>query len=713
MGNVRCVQIRRNSSNVITRRRFFTPKKAVVNRQGDRGVDNATFILDPIQEISEGDEIYYLQDVTNLDSLVGIWNFHGSFRDESGFENDDFAAATYAFPLGSSIFTPTTGKYRGKHKMKVLADNGSNLGVRIPNLNDTASKPILDFSSNFDIFFEFEESSHGGSNTPVIFDKYDTITDTGIKISLNITGKTITTSMGNGTTTKVITTPLITSFDLTAPSLIRVSREGESITTWYNNVLEDTDTYASGGDLNTSKDLYLFTEYNDSTTAEGSQFDGLMCQLRIYNTHLTTVEAEKIWFAKPQTTTMKFGGKVWKIDDSGTSKKVVCNGFGNILLNTNITSNLLTGTTVFSNSSERVGNVFKPDPTNFSNQVTSDNIFNEIIPEIGLTNEYIWNLEETVSIQRGFVAEGLFIDLIRLLFKFTTEERQFNISPRKVIIVDNILETNNIITKSNFRLLDDGKDTTKVINEVIGVGRGHLKKHAQTSGLTTVSLSTTWSAEFMLKGLEFFEAFPTVIHSVTSDDGGGTTYTDANTESATGDRYIYDQGTNRIKFLKSAGSSTAAFTVTFSYRYEKSSATNLVQFSSNQASIDVNGKYSAKLNLPQLTAGVDVNTIVDNTITNLKDINRRVRAESSALINSISEGDQVRVFYVERGIGTQHPTTFVETPLIMTVKSIRYEYPNTLTTIELGEHAFDSFDLETGSVESIRQIASGSNENSL
>ncbi len=714
MAKVRCVQIRRNSSNVITRRRFIVPKQVTVNRQGDRGVDNATFVFDPVDEISEGDEIYYIQDVTDVDNLVGMWNFHGSFRDESGFENDDFVSTPYSFPAGTSLYTPTAGKFRGKHKMQVLAYNGgTGKAVRIPNLNSVAgSVPFLDFSGDFDIFFEFT-SNASSSNTPVIFDKYDTITNTGIKISLNKTGKTITTSMGNGTTTKVITTPLIAAFDITVDTLIRVSREGESITTWMNDVLVDTDTYVSGGDLNTTKDLYLFAEFDDNLSTEGSQVDGIMCQLRIYNSHMETSKASQIWNAKSQTATMKFGGKVWKVDDSGTSKKVVCNGFGGILLNTNITSSLLTGTTVFTNNSERVQNVFKPDPTNANNRINTDNIYDEIFLNIGLTDEYIWNLEQNSTIQRGFVAEGAFIDIIRLLMLFDTTEKQFNVSPRKVIILDDVLETNNLITKSNFRLLDDGVDTTKVINDVVGIGRGYIRTISQTSGVTAVTVTNSgYSSEYQFRGHEFFEAFPTTIINVTSDAGGTTTYTQAYNITDTGDRYIYDQGTNRIKFRGSAGG-THAFTLKFAYRYEKSVATNLVQFASNQASIDVNGKYSAKMNLPQLTEGFDVTTVVDNTVTKFKDVNRRVRAESRALINSISEGDQVRVFYAERGIGTQHPTTFVETPLIMTVKSVKYEYPNTLTTIELGEHSFDSFDLESTSSTSIRQLASGSTENSL
>ena len=724
MGNVRCVQIRRGTQDppVITRRRFITPKKAVINRQGDRGVDNATFIFDPINEMSEGDEIYYLQDVTNLDSLIGMWNFHGSFRDESGFENDDESLTTpYSFGAGTSLYTPTTGKFRGKHKMRVLAYNGgTGKAIKIPNKLDTNSKPRLDFSTNFDVFFEFT-STGSSDNTPVIFDKYDTITNTGIKISLNLTGKTITTSMGNGTTTSVITTPLITAFDLTSPSLIRVSREGDSITTWYNNVLVDTDTYASGGDLNTSKDLYLFAEYNDSTTVEGSQVDGIMCQLRIYNTHLTTVEAEKIWFAKSQTTTMKFGGKIWKIDDSGTSKKVVCNGFGNILLTTNISSTLLTGSTVFGSGAERVLNVFKPDPTNggTSGQITSDKIIDEIMKKIDVDDLYIWNLEQHVSIEKGFIAEGSFIDIIRFLFIFDTNELQFNVSPRKVIILDDTIETNNVISKSTFRLLDDGKDTTKLINDVVVIGRANVKTVVNTADLVSVSISdTAWSSEYILKSLDNYEAYPISIINVTSDDVGGTTYTDSyndNIPIPPTDNYLYEQGTNRIRFRRSTvGTVNAAFTVKFSYRYEKSFATNLVQFASDAASIDINGKQSAKVNAPYLTWGADVQRVADNIITKSATMKRRVRAQSSALINSISEGDKVRVFYAERGIGTQLGSpTFVESPLIMTVKSIKYEYPATLTTIECGEHAFDSFDLETLSSQSIRTISSMGNENTL
>ena len=708
MALVRCVQIRRNSSNVITKRRFIAPKSVDINRQGSRGLDNATFVFDPKDTFEEGDELYYIQDNVPVDNLKGIWNFMGSFRDESGYENDDFKGTPYAFPVGSSILDVTAGKFRGLHKMNVFAETGSNVGVRIPNINSTSGQPIIDFENDFDIYFQFRSVSQIG-NTPTIFDKYDVGTGQGVRISVNISAGTISVLMGNGTTTTTQTTPAITGFDLDADPLIRVGRQGDQVYIWYDNVLQDTDTYA--GDLSTTDDLYLFT-----TAAPAAEFNGRMYQLRIYDRYLDIIHAEKIFFAKPQSMTMKFGGKVWKIEDKGSDKKVVCNGFGGILLNTQVTSDLFTGTTVFTNGSERVRNVFKPDPTNSSNRIIFKNVLDEIMGVLETyADEYVINFSTGISPQRAFIAEGLVIDIIRVLFLLSSNEYTFNVSPRKVIVMDQVRETNNIITTSNFRLLNDGKDSTNTINDVTLIGRPQTITIAQTSGLGSVSLvSTGFSSEYKPKGLEFWEAYPISIISVTSDDGGGTTYTSALSESDTGDRYIYDSGTNRFKFRKASGSVTAAFTLTFTYRYEsEGQANSLIHTNRDQPSIDVDGIFSAKKQLPQITAGVDLGIMKANLLADKKTIKRRVRAESRALVNSLIEGSDVRVFYAERGIGSQDPITFVITPLIMTVRSINYKYPQTLTTIELGEFMFDSFDLETQSTESVRQIGSNAVDSSV
>ena len=710
MAYVKCVQIRRDIYNDITKRRFITPKTATVNRQGSRGVDNAQFTFDPKTDVEEGDEMYYIQDVTDVEHLKGMWNFNGSFRDESGYHNDDFIGTPYAFPVGSSLATISSGKYKGKHKMKVRAKD-NNVGVRIPNINAVGSGvPILDFSTDFDIFFEIKSNTYYYFNTATIFDKYNTVTGQGIRISINKSAETISVLMGNGSTTTTQTTPAIDGFDLTNLSTIRVGRQGDQVYIWHNDRLIDTDTYA--GDLATTDDLYLFT-----TAAPAEGFSGFMYQLRIYDKYLSATQATKIWRAKPQTMTMKFGGKVWKIEDSGTSKKVICNGFGAILLNTQVTSTLLTGTKTFTNGSERHTNVFVPNPTNLTKEISTDNLFTEIVAAIGTTDEYIINLEKDLSFDGGFVAEGSFIDIINVALNVgstTAVERTFNVSPRKVIIVDKIQTVNNIITTSNFRLLNTGEDTTTLTNNVIAIGRGEINTVVQTSGLTTVSLvDIAFSTGYEMKGLESFEAYPITIISVTSDDGGGTTYTQALDELDTGDIYYYDKGANRIKFRKASGSTTAAFTLHFSYKYEESFATNLIQIDEDPDSITVNGLYSSKINVPQLMYGVDVDRYCDRVLDFRKEPKPRVRAESRALINSLAEGEQVNVFYAERGIGSQDSTTFAITTEPLVVRSIKYQYPHTLTTIELGEHSFDSFDLEATAAQSVRQIASGSNESSI
>ena len=89
MSKAKLLVEKKNSSGVATVAsggRF--PAKIItahVKNDGDRAVDSAEFLIPMSSEVNEGDTVRYIQDDVETDSLIGLWNFNGSSRDESGY----------------------------------------------------------------------------------------------------------------------------------------------------------------------------------------------------------------------------------------------------------------------------------------------------------------------------------------------------------------------------------------------------------------------------------------------------------------------------------------------------------------------------------------------------------------------------------------------------------------------------------------------------
>ena len=124
-----------------------------------------------------------------------------------------------------------------------------------------------------------------------------------------------------------------------------------------------------------------------------------------------------------------------------------------------------------------------------------------------------------------------------------------------------------------------------------------------------------------------------------------------------------------------------------------------------------NGVYSRRLNLPniQIKTGkqgsTTFNTFADNYVKQHKDIPLRVKLESPTIINALNIGQLVQVSYITKNIySSYNSSTKAVTPLQMKVKSIEWRYPEAKTTIELGEHEWNSFDVEKETVQSVQGL---------
>ena len=80
----KCFINRYDNNFSLISRRVLDPIDVIVRREGSRMVDNAEIELSGKNDIKNGDYIGYLQDNIDLSGLIGLWNFAGCVRDESG-----------------------------------------------------------------------------------------------------------------------------------------------------------------------------------------------------------------------------------------------------------------------------------------------------------------------------------------------------------------------------------------------------------------------------------------------------------------------------------------------------------------------------------------------------------------------------------------------------------------------------------------------------
>ena len=124
---------------------------AVVNRDGVRAVDTAKITMPAGTKVSTNDIVSYIQDDVPLTHLIGLWNFQGSTRDESGFHHDgaEYPDSGYrnlpANPDEGYIIPNGTGNtraYRGNYGLTFTAVNQK---VTVPDNTNTA---VLDLENS-------------------------------------------------------------------------------------------------------------------------------------------------------------------------------------------------------------------------------------------------------------------------------------------------------------------------------------------------------------------------------------------------------------------------------------------------------------------------------------------------------------------------------------------------------------------------------------
>ena len=735
MSKVKAVIIRRDSSGNMTNRVMTTPKSVNLVQEGLRASDNMNMTLSAEHDVQVGDEIYYIQDYIDTTSLKAVWNFYGGFRDESGYEHDDVYTAPYTMPdCVSSLKVSESDidwRHKGYYKFLINATSNSIGGIEITkrykNNNTTSSKvPVIDMSGDFDMIFEYRVGVNYDLMT--LFDNYDHATSSGkgLKIQLNENANNITVTADNGTTETVMVASSIDT--LNTITFLRIKRESGIFKLFVNGTEKSLTNSTNSGDLNNDKNIHLFKEYNESTSAyiNNTGFYGIPIQFRFYNTVLGDDEVAKLKSSKPVNTTMKFGGKIWKIDNKGSVKKLSCSSHSKELLGTHLSSSTFNATpTANIGNGKRTNNrYYNPDPSSTSGRCQMEDIVQDILKFVD-DGVYAYFAEEPSTTFYGdFFAEGSFLDVLKVMMIMDTSDHMFVVTPRKILFINDEIQTNHVVNQDKYNIVFSGKDDTGTTNSMYTNGR--KGKYTRKKTVTANNTRYSWSDEVELTVLENGWYTTPVVERIISitrsdDSGSGTTEIFAEQNVSSGGQvtnstfstntYIINAN-NTLQFWNqtdaTATNPTHTYVVTYEYSttYYKSTTSSSIsnwwattQKYADTSNIAANGLYHRNFNIPQLSHGLDVYVFNATYVMDNRDINTRSRAFTSSLVNSLTVGQKVR--YTDSDGTTSDKV----------VRSIEYSYPQTTTIIELGEYLFSGFDVEKQTVESLRgldSVSSGS-----
>jgi len=677
MALAKIVVEKRNTSGAVTSRTPIKIINSIVSRQGSRAVDTGEFTVSIKHDVAENDTIKYIQDIVDTEFLTAIYNFQVNDMDEGGYDLDgDGTHTLWLEPQG-------TGNQK-KFAPNYAADFDGTTGKKITVTHNSK----LDFSKQFDIvaWVTTDTGSASTGDRKIFFSKYDSgVSGNGIEIGTErlAGGWAVYAVVRTGGTATHITGNLTDYYmGSTYPRLIRLRRSSDNkVYLTINGSSAGTTASTISGSFDNTTNMVLGSNYNDSTP-----FNGTMHQLRIYNgITLTEDDIQTIHSSPPQPLTMKFLGRVYKINDKMKDKRIFCKGSGKLLLQTNLNSTIL-GSTHTGEEANRTN-----DDVVFDAGQDIPDIIQSIIKRTDGDFKF-YNNPAVNSLVGEFTAEGNFVQTINVLA--LKDALTFFTLPRKVFIIEDYSGTGteqvgsgaNYLfeggTGSGYDITSSGKNDSRTVNDIEVIGRLQTLpfKDVNDQPADTTPIAGVAEATYTLS----HHPINLTVRKV-SDNTIYTTYT-----------LSFDKKTITID----GGVSTTPIYAEYWYE-DISSSDALYRRETNSASITDHGRYSQKIYIPQFNHRNDFNTWAQIYLGNnakIKDVNERVTIKAPFLINSLRENHRIDVKNVKK-FGSAAKADMI-------VKSIEWLYPEGTTIINCGEYEFDSFDYDKDTSESITGLTS-------
>ena len=634
-------------ANVNTR--VINPITSTVTNNGTRASDVGEFTIPITGVIQQNDIVSYIQDIIDTQSLVSIYNFKGSARDEGGFDLDG----------DDRTFNATFVK-EYLHKF----DDHYHIHFDAAGEEVTISHTERhNFESTFDIMIHYNaDTTHFGGNSDnkesILFSKYDSgVGGNGVMVGIKYD-----TSLGmwhvfatvrtGGTDTDLEDTSSSRFAVSTSPRFIRLCRDENNLVSLYLGT-DLADSATVSGSFDAASTNSIIGSDNGGTL----DYSGEIYQLRIYDGHLNDSQHNLVYTAKPQWSTMKIRGRVWKIQEKTSNKIVSIRSINQILYKTQVNkTNLDAGAPSFGeNTSSRALNVFESTEN-------SEDIIHDILGKIDENILFFSGGGGAGANIARYVATGALLKNLETLTVFN--QNIFWLNARQVLITEDPQASRLYFENSiGYSITSSGKDDTNTVNdlEVVGINAMRTDVENTATGITT---HTTSKSPLNVRIIE----------------NSGSTYL------AEGITFDVDIEKKQITFTPALGGGVNA---TIFYDYEDDTNQIVRKLGSNIAGI---GVYARRLVIPQLSDINNLNTFANNFVSGTdigrENINERYRVVAPLLVNSVRENIQPTIKNTIKGIDTT-----------ATISSITYKFPQMRTIIEAGEHLFDSFDLQKRLVE--------------
>ena len=688
---------------------------ATIEKNGTRAIDNAVIVMPRKVPITKGDTVTYLQDVVSTKYLVGFWNFMNSTRDEGGYDLDGNES--------SSLITDATYD-EGCDGSVISFDGNETKAVRIDDDTSTlsgSSTTKFNFAGQFDIIIWCNIPFLSNKNAGYIFSKGDAndfikISHTAItsgnvsyaKVELKSNGGSTTTITGSNV--NLVTT---STYDSSGYHFIRVKRDENGLVTLsVDGTSEGTATLT--GNIDTSGN-YLYIGADES----GANFPHIrIANIRFYSgSYLKDDEYTIVKESRRMPNIMKFGGEVWKIDEKPTFKRVLVHGYAK-KLHEHIIDTATPSPNFTTGDDGIVKNIYYDKSAAF---IIDDmcKIFNDTMNSTESNNIRVVDVDNNVTqTYTEYHARGsIFTNLVILVTNGNTDS-SFSIDARKVLRLEDddidyysgggTIAGNGTISSYNhnmfspitfkqgvIRVKDLGYDTSSTVTSVTAI-TGDIKTYEHTQTYTQADFEEEGGTDSNGDGVpdHGYTNYGVVLTrkplddprrlTVTHSADGALDYTPMSFLNPDGDNsHFYIDPERKMLFL---GASPNSGNVTITYDYEDISTSNYRK--SQGGDLATLGELDRVLYVPQLRASHGTNNIVNfvnRFISRHGSVNRRVTVDSPTLINHVRENYKVKVIDTTHGIDTVQN---------ISVRSMVYEYPSGITHINLGDHIFDSYDLD-------------------
>jgi len=672
---------------------------AEIERNGTRAVDVGRFVFPRNVAITKGDLVTYLQDPVNIKHLVGIWNFNDNTRDESGFDHDALEDADET--------TATYDEHCDGRVIEFSADDDEKIKIE--------NSPRMVFDGQFDIIIWFCSSTsstgHGG-----LFSKGDSSN----KIQIETLAKSGSTQYVQATIIQDSNTPVVMTgtnvnvigdgsptVDSSGFHFVRLKRDENDLVTFsVDGTTEGTPTTIRGDIATGSTFLYLGADISGANVGRGK-----IAQVRLYSGgYLRDEDYTILRQARRQPNTMKFGGKVWKIDEKPTHSVAHCKGLAKALHDIEVLSNT---------KDDNIATWNATDADIFKNKYIDKN-GEEILKDLLPAHKSDIKVVDVASRIDGttydeYNAMGTLYENVVLLTLHTNQtvatlSSSFSIDSRNVLRLedDNIdyhtgSALGNTDTENNHDKFSaitfkqgvvkveslgyDDTTSTSVITSMTNVMIRHNKTTAVEADFDTSNTIRQLSAS----AIPVTPATVRVTHS-SAGELTNTTFSSEPTNNTqfkigwrpiTVGQYAHKAG---YALIVLGGACESSGTYTIEYDYEDLSNDNLFTTRSATAVASF-GTIHKRIFLPQLTLSGDhgLSEFNDRYLARFGSMNRRFTIRVPELVNYARENYKVKIIDEDHGQTTE---------LAIPIRSMKFYYPQGYTVIDCGEHYLDSYDLD-------------------